>query len=80
LGEVSLGFFLFTIGLLILGATKNYTLTGLLIVCGILFIISIPGLIETWHNIRKNSIPFDNHNLNGTLTEAINPHLLSAEF
>jgi hypothetical protein len=78
--DIALGFFVFTTGLLILGSIGAYTLTGLLILLGILIIIAIPGFMTTYRDIQKARAVFENHTLSGNLLEAVNPRLLSAEF
>lgn len=51
--DIAIGFFVFTTGLLILGSVGVYSLTGLLILLGILVVVAIPGFITTYRDIQK---------------------------
>lgn len=42
--------------------------------------VAIPGIIETYQDIRTRSIVLENHNLNGSFIGALNLKLLSIEF
>ncbi len=79
--EISVGLALFATGLLIFGIFHMFTLTGLLIVCGILLIGGIPGWIATYRDIRTRYVEFDQHNTNsGSILSLVSPRLLTAEF
>ncbi len=79
--ELSVGITLFTMGLLILGVFHMFTLSGLLIVCGILTLIGIPGWIITYRDIKTRYVEFDQHDATrDSILSLVNPRLLSAEF
>ncbi len=61
--EISLGFILFTTFLLILGSTGMYTLSGVSLLLVIFAILGFPGHRETYSDIQKRSITFENHKL-----------------
>lgn len=79
--ELSVGLAIFATGLLILGVFHIFTLTGLLIVCGILIIIGIPGWIATYRDINTRYIEFDQHDTGSdSILALVSPRLLTAEF
>ena len=79
--ELSVGLAIFATGLLMLGVFHMFTLTGLLIVCGILIIIGIPGWIATYRDITTRYIEFDQHDTTSdSILSLVNPRLLTAEF
>ena len=57
-----------------------YTLSSVLIVTLILGVVGIPGLQETYKDIRDRKITLENHKIEGSTREAVNLHLLSVEF
>lgn len=59
--EISVGLAVFATGLLIFGILHMFTLTGLLIICGILILVGIPGWIATYRDIRSRYVEFDQH-------------------
>lgn len=78
--ETTVGFLVFTIGLLILGATWWYTLTGLLSLLGLLTVLSISGWKETYNNIFTASSTFENHDTeSGSTIKLLAPRLVSVE-
>ncbi len=79
--EISVGIVLFVTGLLSFAVFHLFTLTSLLIVCGILLIVGIPGWIATYRDISTRYIEFDQHDTTSDSILAIaNPRLLTAEF
>ncbi len=79
--EISIGLALFATALLIFGTFHIFTLTGLLVICGIFIIWWIPGWIATYQDITTRYVEFDQHTRNGdTLLGLISPRLLTAEF
>jgi hypothetical protein len=80
-GEIVIGIAGFTLGLLILGVTHLYTLTGLLVLCGIITVASWTGWRETYRDIRGRRAEFEQHTLQtDSLLDMIRPRLLTAEF
>jgi hypothetical protein len=79
--EISVGLALFATGLLILAVFHLFALTGLLMICGVLMIVGIPGWIATYRDIQTRYIEFDQHQLTNDSTLAlVSPRLLTAEF
>ncbi len=79
--EISIGIALFATGLLIFGIFHMFTLTWLLIVCGILTIVAIPWWIATYRDIRTRYVEFDQHDTQSeSIVWLINPKLITAEF
>lgn len=78
--EISIGFLIFSTILLILAGIFGFTLTVLCVTMVLLGIIAIPGLIETYKDIRTRTITLQNHDINGSFIEAMNLKLLSIEF
>jgi hypothetical protein len=79
--EISVGIVLFVTGLLSFAVFHLFTLTSLLIVCGVLLIVGIPGWIATYRDISTRYIEFDQHDTTSDSILAIaNPRLLTAEF
>lgn len=76
-----MGIVFFVTGLLSFAVFHLFTLTSLLIVCGILLILGIPGWIATYRDISTRYIEFDQHDTTSDSLLAIaNPRLLTAEF
>jgi hypothetical protein len=79
--EIAIGLAVFALGLLILGVTHLYTLSGLLVVCALLTGMSWTGWRETYRDIRGRSIELEQHTLyTDSLLDMIRPRLLSMEF
>ena len=79
--ELSVGLAIFATGLLILGVFHMYTLTGLLIICGMLILIGIPGWIVTYRDIQTRYVEFDQHDTGSdSMLALVSPRLLTAEF
>lgn len=79
--EISVGLGIFSIGLLILWVSHVFTLTGLLILCGILIIVAIPWWIVTYKDITSRYVEFNQHDSTGeSILWFISPRLLTAEF
>lgn len=78
--EISIGLFVFASLLLAFGFFHTYTLTWLLIICGILTVIAIPGWIATYRDIKSKYIEYDQHeSVSGSLIGFMNPRLVSTE-
>lgn len=78
--EITIGFFIFTIGLLIIGSLGMFTLPGLIWVLAVLWLIWYRWHKETYSDITKRYITLENHALDGTIAESLNLKLLSIEF
>lgn len=78
--EISVGFLLFMVGLLIIGEWKMYNFTGLMMVLGCLFLLGWTGHKETYKDILSRKIILENHNPDGNFIEKLNMKLLSIEF
>ena len=80
-GETSIGLWIFATGLLLIGTLGYFTLNALLLICGILILLGVPGWIETYNNIKNNKISFPQHESDSdSVLKLINPQLLTAEF
>jgi hypothetical protein len=80
IAEITLGFILFTIGLLVIGSLSLYNLTGLLILLGVLSLFGYTWHKETYHDIQKRSIDLENHDFSWGIVKSLNLKLLSIEF
>ncbi len=78
--EVTIGFLLFTVGLLVLGSIGMYNFTGLAVLIILLLTIGFKWHKETYRDITTRKILLDNHNLEGGFIEKFNMKLLSIEF
>ena len=78
--EISLGFIVFTFGLLIIGSIGLYTLTGLIVVLTAMVAIGYRGLIETYSDIRQKRWSIENHDMTGNIVKKLNLKLISIEF
>ena len=78
--EITLGFFIFVIGLLIIGSIGLYTLSGLMCVLAIMWIIGYTWHKESFKDIKEYKVELVNHELGWSLEKAINLKLISIEF
>ncbi len=78
--EISVGFFVFVIGLMMLAWVHMFHLTGLLILLWVMTVASYSWLRETWNDMATRSVEIDNHSSSGSTHKILNLNLLSIEF
>lgn len=78
--EITIGFFIFTVGLLFIGEFGYFNMSGLLWLLALLGIAGYPGHRETLHDIKTRHVVIENHNLGGNWMQVVNLRLLSIEF
>ena len=79
--RIRIGLLIFSSWLLALGFFHVFTFTWLMILCGILTILAVPGWITTYQDIKNKFIEIDQHESDsGSLIGFMNPYLISMEF